>query len=247
MSYRNEQYGSGSGASSNYYDQNQDFSRNDSYGNQGGNQNHGRQENYGNSGDNYGSHGGNQGGYGQEIYGNSNSNYGRQESHGNQGYGQESYGNSNSNSNYGQESHGRRNSNSNYGDEDFSSAASHAQEHHSSEDKSLFSSALSFIQERKGKYSGSEGEVDEQHAVNAHQAMYGSGSSSQNHDSNTVGAGAAMQALKMFTGGGSGGSSSDGGMDKNKLIGLAMAQAGKLWDEKQSSGGNVVRIFDSGF
>ncbi|CAG8935716.1 unnamed protein product [Penicillium salamii] len=236
MSYRNEQYGSGSGASSNYYDQNQDFSRNDSYGNQG-NQNHGRQENYGNSGDNYGSHGGNQGGYGQESYGNSNSNsnYGRQESHGNQGYGQESYGNSNSNSNYGQ-SHGH---NSNYGDDDFSSAASHAQEHHSSEDKSLFSSALSFIQERKGKYSGSEGEVDEQHAVNAHQAMYGSGSSNQNHDSNTVGAGAAMQALKMFTGGGSGGSSSDGGMDKNKLIGLAMAQAGKLWDEKQGSGGNV--------
>ncbi|CAG8104647.1 unnamed protein product [Penicillium salamii] len=236
MSYRNEQYGSGSGASSNYYDQNQDFSRNDSYGNQGGNQNHGRQENYGNSNENYGS-GGNQGGYGQESYGNSNSNsnYGRQESHGQGNYGrEESHG-----QNYGrEESHGRRNS-GNYGDDDFSSAASHAQEHHSSEDKSLFSSALSFIQERKGKYSGSEGEVDEQHAVNAHQAMYGSGSSNQNHDSNTVGAGAAMQALKMFTGGGSGGSSSDGGMDKNKLIGLAMAQAGKLWDEKQSSGGNV--------
>jgi hypothetical protein len=45
-----------------------------------------------------------------------------------------------------------------------------------------------------------------------------------------------MQALKMFTGGGG---SSDGGMDKNKLMGLAMAQASKLWDEKNSTG-NVV-------
>jgi hypothetical protein len=46
-----------------------------------------------------------------------------------------------------------------------------------------------------------------------------------------------MQALKMFTGGSSSGS--DGGMDKNKLIGLAMAQAGKLWEEKNSSGSVV--------
>lgn len=45
----------------------------------------------------------------------------------------------------------------------------------------------------------------------------------------------------MFSGGSSGNSgSSDGGMDKNKLIGLAMAQAGKLFDEKNGSGGNVV-------
>lgn len=147
-----------------------------------------------------------------------------------------------SNEGYGrEESYGRQEGrHSNY-DDDFSGAASHAQEHHSSEDKSLFSSALNFIQERKGQYSG---EVDEQHAVNSHQAMYGSGSSGQTHDSGTVGAGAAMQALKMFTGGSSGGSESSG-MDKNKLIGLAMAQAGKLWDEKQSSGGNMVCFWDS--
>lgn len=70
--------------------------------------------------------------------------------------------------------------------------------------------------------------------------MYDSGSSDQKHDSNTLGAGAAMQALKMFTGGNENSDSSGGGMDKNKLIGLAMAQAGKLWDEKNGSGGNVV-------
>ncbi|CAI7672328.1 unnamed protein product [Penicillium bialowiezense] len=254
MSYGNQEYGSGggSGAGANYYDQNQDFSGRDSnHGNQG-NQNYGRQEIQGNYGRQE-----SQGNYGrqenQSNYGNQgNDSYGRQESHGNQSYGRQesqgNYGNDNYNSNSGsnhnqggygqQESHGRRNS-GNYGDDDFSSAANHAQEHHGSEDKSLFSSALSFINERKSQYSGSGGEVDEQHAVKAHQEMYGSGSSSGNHDSNTVGAGAAMQALKMFTGGGSGGSSSDGGMDKNKLIGLAMAQAGKLWDEKQGSGANV--------
>lgn len=124
--------------------------------------------------------------------------------------------------------------------DDFSSAAHHASEHHSSEDKSFFDSALSFIKERKSEYSdSSKYEVDEAHAMNAHQAMYGGGSEEggRSHDSGTVGAGAAMQALKMFTSGGS----SDGGMDKNKLMGLAMAQASKLWDEKQASG-NVVSL-----
>jgi hypothetical protein len=219
MSYGNQEYGGG--ASNNYYDQNQNFS--------GRNENsyEGRSEGR----DNYGSHnqGGN-GGYGQEqSYGNQGgNNYGRQE---------ESYGRQEQSYGRQEESHGRRNSNY---DDDLSSAASHAQEHHGSEDKSLFNSALSFIQERKGQYSG---DVDEQQAVNAHQAMYGSGSSQgQTHDSGTVGAGAAMQALKMFTGGSEGSGSSSGGMDKNKLIGLAMAQAGKLWDEKQGSG-NVVCFF----
>ncbi|KAJ5698687.1 hypothetical protein N7462_000692 [Penicillium macrosclerotiorum] len=123
------------------------------------------------------------------------------------------------------------------GGDDFSSAAHHAQEHHSSEDRGLFESALSFLNERKSEYADpSRYDVDEQHAVNAHQAMYGGGSDEgRSHDSGTVGAGAAMQALKMFTSGGS----SDGGMDKNKLIGMAMAQAGKLWDEKQGSGANI--------
>jgi hypothetical protein len=44
-----------------------------------------------------------------------------------------------------------------------------------------------------------------------------------------------MQALKMFTSGG-GGSGSGG---QNQLIGLAMSQAGKLWDQ-QNSAGNAV-------
>jgi hypothetical protein len=91
---------------------------------------------------------------------------------------------------------------------------------------------------------GSSNDVDEQQAANAHQAMYGSGDpSNQQHDSTSIGAGAAMQALKMFTGSNGGGS--DGGMDKNKLIGLAMSQAGKFFDSQTGSGGNVVRCSSS--
>jgi hypothetical protein len=211
MSYGNQEYGGGGSDGSNYYDQSQDFSgRNESHGNQG----------YGGSSGGYGGNQ-NQGGYG------GNNNYG-----GNQG----GYNNQGSSSGYGEQTqshHNRRNSNNS---DDFSSAAQHAQEHHDSgASGSLFNSALNFIKERKSQYNDSE--VDEEHAVNSHQAMYGSGSGSGQHDSQTLGAGAAMQALKMFTGGSSSGS--DGGMDKNKLIGLAMAQAGKLWEEKNSSG-NVV-------
>lgn len=70
--------------------------------------------------------------------------------------------------------------------------------------------------------------------------MYNGGDPSQeSHDSSSVGAGAAVQALKSFTSGGS----SDGGFDKNKLIGMAMAQAEKLWDEKQGGGASMVRIY----
>jgi hypothetical protein len=124
------------------------------------------------------------------------------------------------------------------GGDDFSSAAQHASSHHDGGNSDLFSNALSFIQNRAS--SAGQGDIDEQHAVNAHQAMYGGASDEgQTHDSGTVGAGAAMQALKMFTGGGE----SDGGMDKNKLIGMAMAQAGKLWDEKQGNGANMVSSF----
>lgn len=52
-----------------------------------------------------------------------------------------------------------------------------------------------------------------------------------------MGSAAAMQALKMFTGGGSGNSSS--GNSQNAFVGMAMAQASKLFDS-QSSQGNVA-------
>lgn len=81
-------------------------------------------------------------------------------------------------------------------------------------------------------------EIDEQHAIRSHQALYGDASEAGHHDSGSVGAGAALQALKMFLAGEGG--SEGGGFDQNKLIGMAMAQAGKLWDEKEAQGASMV-------
>lgn len=185
--------------------------------------------------------------------------YGRRDEGRNQnqgGYGGDSYGrDERRNDSYGRDDrrHGDMNdtryegSQQYSGGDDFSSAANHAQAHHDSSDSSsLFSSALSFLNERKGQFQDpARIEVDEQHAVQAHNAMYNSGGSEagRSHDSSTVGAGAAMQALKMFTSGGA----SDGGMDKNKLIGMAMAQAGKLWDQKQGAGASMVSSMKRGW
>jgi hypothetical protein len=183
-----------------------------------------------------------------------NSSYNRRDEGRNENYGRDegrndSYNNESRNESYGRDDrrHGDYNdtrysgSGQYSGGDDFSSAAQHAQSH-SSSDSSLFNSALSFLNDRKGQFQDpSRIEVDEQHAVQAHNAMYNNGGDEQgrSHDSSTVGAGAAMQALKMFTSGGS----SDGGMDKNKLIGLAMAQAGKLWEEKEGAGASMVSLY----
>lgn len=75
--------------------------------------------------------------------------------------------------------------------------------------------------------------------MQSHQQLYNGGGGygeEQQHDSKSLGAGAAMQALKMFTSGGGGSSG-----DKNEFIGMAMAQASKLWEEKSGSG-NVVSV-----
>ena len=52
-----------------------------------------------------------------------------------------------------------------------------------------------------------------------------------------MGAAAAMQALKMFSGG-SGGSGKGG---QSEFVGMAMGQAAKLFDQ-QSASGNAVRL-----
>ncbi|KAJ6134605.1 hypothetical protein N7523_000927 [Penicillium sp. IBT 18751x] len=230
------EYGGGGRGGDNYYNQSNDFSgRNEGqgYGREEQGQSYGRNEGQGygrNEGQGYGRNEG-QGYGGREEQGQG---YGREEG---QGYGNQGH---HGHQNQGQQEYRdtRYQGSEPYsGGDDFSAAAQHAS-HHDSGNSDLFSNALSFIQGRAS--SASSGEIDEQHAVQAHQAMYNGGNDQgQTHDSSTVGAGAAMQALKMFTGGGS----SDGGMDKNKLIGMAMAQAGKLWDEKSNNGANMVSFF----
>ena len=129
---------------------------------------------------------------------------------------------------------------------DFNSAIRQARYHHSGrdddkddddEESSFFSKAVSFISEHKDRF-GKE-DIDEQKVVGAHQALYEGGGSEKKHsnDADFLGSGAAMQALKMFM------SSDDkdkdkgsGGHDQNKLIGIAMAQAGKLWDQQNKKG-----------
>jgi hypothetical protein len=122
-------------------------------------------------------------------------------------------------------------------DNNLGGAAHHAGRQGNSDDHNLFSQAASFLGQHKSRIENEE--VNEDEMVGAHQKLYGSGSGQGGgggHDANTLGAGAAMQALKMFTGGGGGGGS--GGNSQNAFVGLAMAQAGKLFDE-QSGQGNV--------
>jgi hypothetical protein len=124
-------------------------------------------------------------------------------------------------------------------EDDLSGAASHAQEHAGdSGDSSIFSSVINHLGQNKQQIGNQQ--LNEQDAVQSHQQFFGGGGSSQSASSGSMGAAAAMQALKMFTGGSSGssGSSSQGGNSQNAFIGMAMAQASKLFDQ-QSSQGNV--------
>ncbi|RAH45642.1 uncharacterized protein BO95DRAFT_322159, partial [Aspergillus brunneoviolaceus CBS 621.78] len=117
--------------------------------------------------------------------------------------------------------------------DDISSATSHAESHSAGTGSSdLFQKALGYITNRHSSQEEDDDDIDESQMVQSHQAVYNS-NEGQQHDSKTLGAGAAMQALKMFTSGSSGASGSGG---KNEFIGLAMAQASKLWEEKSSSG-----------
>ncbi|KAL8901808.1 MAG: hypothetical protein Q9207_005016 [Kuettlingeria erythrocarpa] len=125
-------------------------------------------------------------------------------------------------------------------DDDYSGALHHAQEHGNSEDSSLFSSALGMLSGKK-KHDYANEDMDEDSAVRAHQAMYNSGEDSgSQHSSQTMGAGAAMQALKLFTSSSSSSntpqSTSGGSNSQNAFIGLAMGQAARLFDEQSAQG-----------
>lgn len=141
-------------------------------------------------------------------------------------------------------------SGSNYqqsGHDDYQGALSHAQQHNggSPEESNIFTNALGFLAGNKHNFANEN--IDEHQAINAHQAIYGESQHHQQHQqhgSETLGAGAALQALKLFTGGGAGTEghgSHGGGNSQNKLIGLAMAQASSLFDQ-QSKHGKVVSL-----
>ncbi|VDB86591.1 unnamed protein product [Peniophora sp. CBMAI 1063] len=108
-------------------------------------------------------------------------------------------------------------------------------------DHSLFKSAMSFV---SGNSQEHEQPVDEEHVQRAHAQAYQQDNAG-GMDANSMGAAAALQALKMFTSGG--GSSSGGGSGStSSLISMAMAEASKLFDKSGgASGGDKQSVVNS--
>jgi hypothetical protein len=73
-------------------------------------------------------------------------------------------------------------------------------------------------------------------AVQSHQQFFGGGGGGGQASTGAMGSAAAMQALKMFSGGQSG--NTHEGNSQNAFVGMAMGQASKLFDQ-QSANGNV--------
>ncbi|EFR05321.1 hypothetical protein MGYG_08332 [Nannizzia gypsea CBS 118893] len=113
----------------------------------------------------------------------------------------------------------------------------HGREDQEDDDDSLFSKAMSFLGDKKEKI-GRE-DIDEQKVVQSHQMLYGDADDrNEKHGADSLGSGAAMQALKMFMNKDQkqGQSQKQSGGDQNQLIGMAMAQAGKMWEQKNQEG-----------
>lgn len=98
-------------------------------------------------------------------------------------------------------------------------------------ESSLFSSALSYIQGMGGNPSAAE-DLDEDDVQRKHEQAYGQGNAG-GMSANALGAAAAMQAMKKFTSGSGGGApaSGQGGDMQSNLIGMAMKEAAKLFDQ----------------
>jgi len=122
------------------------------------------------------------------------------------------------------------------------SGAREVAEQHAGGDGSLFTTALGFLSGREKDLA--HGDVDEGEFVRHHRDIYGGeqdgggGGGGGRKDSQGLGQAAAMQALKKFTSGGGGGGGGGGasGQDQNAFIGLAMAEAAKLFDSQSSKG-----------
>jgi len=116
------------------------------------------------------------------------------------------------------------------GNMDISNAAQHAA-NDSGQDSGLFHQAMSHIQNVQTQ---GNTDVDEDHIQQAHNQAYNQNSGSS-LGANSMGAAAAMQALKMFTGGQASGQSSAVGGSQSAMIGMAMSQAAKLFDQSGGS------------
>ncbi|KAI2628001.1 hypothetical protein GGS26DRAFT_560688 [Hypomontagnella submonticulosa] len=119
-------------------------------------------------------------------------------------------------------------------DDDMRGAAEHASRHAgSSGDTDLFSSLLGALTQKK--QSLADEDVDEDDAVKQHKRFFERDDDDDNEaDDRSMGSAAAMQALKKFTSGESGNTAESN--SQSAFVGLAMAEASKLFDQKASQG-----------
>ncbi|KAI0881204.1 uncharacterized protein GGS22DRAFT_172652 [Annulohypoxylon maeteangense] len=119
-------------------------------------------------------------------------------------------------------------------DDDLRGASEHASRHAGSSGSSdLFSSLLGTLTQKK--HSLASEEVDEDDAVKQHKRFFDRDDDDGDEaDDRSMGSAAAMQALKMFSGGQSGNSHENN--SQSAFVGLAMAEASKLFDQKASQG-----------
>ncbi|KAH6609211.1 hypothetical protein Trco_002557 [Trichoderma cornu-damae] len=113
-------------------------------------------------------------------------------------------------------------------DEELRTAHQQASQHAGSSGNSdIFSSIINSIGQKKSHLAN--GEIDEQETIRKHKQSYEQ--DADNLDSSSLGAAAALQALKKFTQGETGSNQSQGA-----FLGLAMSEASKLFDSKAANG-----------
>ncbi|KAI1167131.1 hypothetical protein F5B18DRAFT_525550 [Nemania serpens] len=119
-------------------------------------------------------------------------------------------------------------------DDDWSEAAQHASNHAGdSGNADLFSNLLGALGQKKNRLADED--IDEDEAVRTHKKYFRDDDDDDNDaDDRSMGSAAAMQALKMFTSGESGNTAKTSG--QGAFVGLAMAEASKLFDKKASQG-----------
>ncbi|WWD21486.1 hypothetical protein CI109_105972 [Kwoniella shandongensis] len=178
----------------------------------------GQQQSYGGQQDSYGGQQGSFGGDGQVSYGRGGFG-GEQEGYGQTGGAQFNRPHGDGGASYG--GGGLPNINS--------GAALQAANAHASngdDNSSLFSQAFSFL----GNMNKDDTDIDEDRVQQEHEQAYRQGNAGS-LSAGALGSAAAMQALKQFTSGQGGATSSGGGDMQSKMIGMAMSEAAKLFDQ----------------
>ncbi|KAI1282776.1 hypothetical protein F5Y07DRAFT_197234 [Xylaria sp. FL0933] len=118
-------------------------------------------------------------------------------------------------------------------DDDWSDAAQHASQHAGdSGNTDLFSGLLGALGQKKQRLA--EEDIDEDEAVRSHKKYFQGDDDDNDADDRSMGSAAAMQALKKFTSGESGNTGKTS--SQGAFVGLAMAEASKLFDKKASQG-----------